>query len=125
MKITPYLLWLNGFENLGMNLWKRVEKGLFSGHEIHFQIEPTLEDTGLWLIRYFVFKDGVACQRCEFCTRSFQDLMQFSEVMARNRYGYSDVDPIEIYVPHTYTQNDWERGDYDQLAFNETTYSYE
>ena len=120
MKITPYLLWLNGFQNYAgrHQCWRRVEKSPFSNHKIEMQVEPACID-GLWLVRY-----RAQDTTCDCYLRTFNDLMSLSEVFARNRHGYSDVDPIEIYVPHTYAQDDWERGDLDQQSFDEYKYKY-
>lgn len=120
MKITPYLLWLNGFENYAgrQQCWKRIEKSPLSGHTIDMQVEPACRG-GLWLVRY-----RAQDTRCDCYLRSFQDLMKLSEVLANNRDGYTDVNPIEIYVPHTYVENGWERGSEDQDSFNDILYMY-
>lgn len=120
MKITPYLLWLNGFQNQAgrQQCWRRVEKSPLSDHTIEMQVEPACIN-GLWLVRYRALDT-----KCDCYLRTFQDLMALSEVFANNRHGYTDVDPIEIYVPHTYVQDDWERGDLDQQSFDEYKYRY-
>lgn len=120
MKITPYLLWLNGFQPFvgRQQCWYRIEKSPLSGHTIEMQVEPACIN-GLWLVRYGALDTSCACY-----LKTFQDLMSLSEVFARNRHGYSDVNPIEIYVPHTYVEDDWERGDYDQMSFDEYKYRY-
>ena len=124
MKITPYLLYINGFDNYGgrNNCWRRIETGKPSDHKIEMQVEPAAIQ-GLWLVRYR--STGVRCPvSCDCYLKTFQDLMALSEIFARNREGYTDVKPIEICVPEIYTSGDWERGDYDQFAFNEKTYQY-
>ena len=125
MKITPYLLYLNGFDNHGgrNNCWRRVETGKLSDHKIEMQVEPAAIQ-GLWLVRYR--STGVRCPvSCDCYLKTFQDLMALSEVFARNREGYTDVEPIEVYIPNMYSLDDWERGEYDQFGFNEYKYSYE
>lgn len=124
MKITPYLLWLNGFQNYAgrQQCWRRIEKSPLSGHTIEMQVEPAAIQ-GLWLVRYR--STGVRCPvSCDCYLKTFQDLMSLSEVFARNCHGYTDVNPIEIYVPHSYVEDDWERGDYDQMSFDAYKYRY-
>lgn len=120
MKITPYLLYINGFDNYAgrNNCWRRIESNPVSGHNIEMQVEPACIN-GLWLVRYRAMDTT-----CDCYLKSFQDLMALSEIFARNREGYTDVKPIEICIPEIYTRRDWERGDYDQFAFNEKTYQY-
>ena len=120
MKITPYLLWLNGFQNYAgrQQCWRRVEKSPLSDHTIEMQVEPACNN-GLWLVRYRAI--GTTC---DCYLKTFQDLMALSEVFARNCHGYSDVNPIEIYIPKAYTTGDWIRGDYDQSTFDEYKYRY-
>ena len=121
MKITPYLLQLNGFETYPgrKNCWRRVNKGHKTGHVIEMQVEPA-GINGLWLVQYRALDTTCNCY-----LKTFQDLMSLSEVFARNRHGYTDVEPIEVYVPNIYTECDWERGEYDQFGFDENTYEYE
>ena len=120
MKITPYLLWLNGFEpyNVGTGCWRQMLSNPITSHTMEMIISPA--NNGLWDIRYHAY--GVDCG---FRVRTYQDLMKFSEVMANNRHGYTDVGPIMLTIPSQYTENDWERGDLDQNLFNEKTYQYE
>lgn len=124
MKITPYLLYINGFDIYGgrNNCWRRIESNPASGHNIEMTVEPAAIQ-GLWLVSYRA--NQVRCPVCcDVYLKSFQDLMALSEIFARNREGYTDVKPIEICIPEIYTREDWERGDYDQFAFNEKTYQY-
>lgn len=120
MKITPYLLHLNGFTPYKgrKECWERLNTSKLSGHDIWMMVEPACA-YGDWHVQYVA--PGV---KCDFYVHTFQDLMAFSEVMARNRHGYTDVDPIEVYVPNIYTEYDWERGEYDQFAWNEREYRY-
>ena len=120
MKITPYLLWLNGFEPYEgrTECWKRVTFNPLTARTIEMIVEPACNNC-LWKVYYHA--SGVSC---EFYVKTYQDLMKFSEVMANNRHGYTDVEPIVLTIPDFYTENDWERGDLDQGLFDEKIYQY-
>lgn len=129
MKITPYLLWLNGFEpcDVETGCWRRIISNQVSNpaslHTIEMIIFPA--ENGLWDVRYYVYGVPACGADCRFLVQTYQDLMKFSGVMANNRHGYTDVEPIILTIPSQYTENDWERGDLDQALFNEKTYRYE
>ena len=133
MKITPYLLALNGFTQVtgvGIEFWRRVEVGhnglkhliidikQGNGHEDGYQ-NVEYDVPGVWHVDVYGPGVFVALQ-----VKQFQDLMALSEIIARNQHGFTDVPPIEIGVPDIYTANDWERGDYDQYLWDDHSYSY-
>ena len=124
MKITPYLLYLNGFDIYAgrINCWRKIEWGKHSEHVIEIQVEPAAIQ-GLWLVQYNV--TGVRCPvSCSCYLKTWQDLVDFSKLFERNHEGYTNVKPIKIKIPEIYTHNNWERGIYDQVNFDVYKYSY-
>ena len=136
MKITPYLLALNGFqevENTHMHYWHRMEtykpKNSWGQWEFIIDITPgnycgefepvKYETTGVWTVS--VAAPGLYLH---MHIKDFRDLMALSEVIARNQHGFEQIPPIEIYVPEVYTANDWERGEFDQKHWDEINYKY-
>lgn len=120
MKITPYLLWLNGFKPYEgrTECWRRVEINPFTTNTIEMIVEPACFNC-VWKVYYRAPE-----VKCELYIKTFQDLMKFSEVMSNNRHGFTEVHPIVLTIPNFYTENDWERGDLDQGLFDEKIYQY-
>lgn len=136
MKITPYLLVLNGFKEVETSwgsYWKRVEidkpKNDWGQWEFIIDITPgdycgefapvKYEAAGVWTVS--VTAPGLYLH---MHIKDFCDLMALSEVIARNQHGFEQIHPIEIYVPEVYVANDWERGDWDQERWDEINYKY-
>lgn len=136
MKITPYLLALNGFqvvENTDTHYWRRMEtyKPGNSWGEWQFIIDITpgnkcgefvpvkYEAIGVWNVS--VAAPGLYMH---IHIKDFYDLIAISEVIARNQHGFENIPSVEIHVPEIYVENNWERGEFDQSHWDDRSYSY-
>lgn len=124
MEITPYLLWLNGFEeDPQTQIWTRINPGNTAGANkekitCRMMVQPTMWPH-VWKVQY----EGPG-HRYIGHIGSFQDLMAISEAIAHNSGFYTTTDPIEVYVPEIYTADQWFRGDYDQSTWDSSKHVY-
>lgn len=120
MKITPYLLALNGFDPYEgrKNCFERINTSVRNGLQIRVNIEPT-GIQGAWMVNYTA--PGVICH---LYVKEFHELQSFLELISKNRLGYEDIQPVLVGIPKTYFEKWWSRGNFDQDNFDQFTYKY-
>ena len=120
MKITPYLLALNGFKPYEgrQECWTITNKSTRTLGMITVTIEPACSK-GAWKLNY-----TGPCVSCDLYVTRFEDLQKFLDVMAANQYDYEDIKPVTVNIPHIYFAGWWARGNWDQENFDEYKYKY-